>query len=30
MAGAIFSIMLFLKAKDGQNYQYPFAIRLIK
>ena len=30
VAGVIFSIMGFLKAKDGQNYQYPFAIRLIK
>ena len=26
----IFSIMGFLKAKDGVAYRYPFAIRLIK
>jgi len=26
----IFSIMGFLKAKDGQAYRYPFALRLIK
>ncbi|CAN5183503.1 DUF4870 domain-containing protein [Frigoribacterium sp. UYMn621] len=26
----IFSIMGFLKAKDGIAYRYPFAIRLIK
>ncbi|MDJ0338792.1 DUF4870 domain-containing protein [Cryobacterium sp. PH31-O1] len=30
VAGVIFSIMGFLKAKDGQNYRYPFALRLIK
>ena len=30
VVGVIFSIMGFLKAKDGQHYQYPFAIRLIK
>ena len=26
----IFSIQGFLKAKDGNSYRYPFAIRLIK
>ena len=26
----IFSIMGFLKAKDGNHYRYPFALRLIK
>ena len=26
----IFSILGFLKAKDGVSYRYPFAIRLIK
>ncbi len=26
----IFSIMGFLKAKDGTSYRYPFALRLIK
>ncbi len=26
----VFSIMGFLKAKDGVGYRYPFAIRLIK
>ena len=26
----IFSIIAFLKAKDGISYRYPFAIRLIK
>ena len=30
LAGVIFSILGFVKAKDGQNYQYPFSIRLIK
>ena len=30
VAGVIFSIVGFLKAKDGQNYRYPFALRLIK
>lgn len=30
VVGVIFSIMGFLKAKDGQHYQYPFALRLIK
>ena len=28
--GIIFSILGFLKAKDGVAYRYPFAIRLIK
>jgi len=26
----VFSILGFLKAKEGQHYRYPFAIRLIK
>jgi uncharacterized protein len=26
----VFSIIAFLKAKDGLNYRYPFALRLIK
>ena len=26
----VFSILGFLKAKDGQHYRYPFAVRLIK
>ncbi|MFP7833065.1 DUF4870 domain-containing protein [Marisediminicola sp. LYQ134] len=26
----VFSIIAFLKAKDGHNYRYPFAVRLIK
>ncbi len=29
VVGVIFSIVGFLKAKDGQNYRYPFALRLI-
>ncbi|WP_136707134.1 DUF4870 domain-containing protein [Agromyces sp. H66] len=28
--GVVFSIIAFLKAKDGAHYRYPFAIRLIK
>ena len=28
--GIIFSILGFLKAKDGVAYRYPFALRLIK
>jgi len=28
--GLIFSIIGFTKAKDGTNYRYPFAIRLVK
>ncbi|TFD03604.1 DUF4870 domain-containing protein [Cryobacterium sp. TMT1-66-1] len=30
LAGVIFSIMGFVQAKDGKNYRYPFAVRLIK
>ena len=30
LAGVVFSIMGFLKAKDGQNYRYPFALRLLQ
>jgi hypothetical protein len=30
VVGVIFSIMGYLQAKDGQNYRYPFALRLIK
>ncbi|WAB81066.1 DUF4870 domain-containing protein [Microcella daejeonensis] len=30
IAGLIFSILAFLKSKDGQAYRYPFALRLIK
>lgn len=30
VVGIIFSILGFLKAKDGVAYRYPFAIRLIK
>ena len=30
LAGVIFSIIGFTKAKDGVAYRYPFAIRLIK
>jgi uncharacterized Tic20 family protein len=29
IAGVVFSILGFMKAKDGQHYRYPFAIRLI-
>ena len=28
--GVLFSILGFMKAKDGVHYRYPFAIRLIK
>ena len=28
--GVVFSIIAFLRAKDGKHYRYPFAIRLIK
>jgi uncharacterized Tic20 family protein len=28
--GVVFSILGFMKAKDGQHYRYPFALRLIK
>ncbi len=30
LAGVIFSIIGFTKAKDGTAYRYPFAVRLIK
>lgn len=30
IVGIVFSILAFLKAKDGNHYRYPFAIRLIK
>ncbi|MDJ0378035.1 DUF4870 domain-containing protein [Cryobacterium sp. PH31-L1] len=30
LAGVVFSIMGFVQAKDGKNYRYPFALRLIK
>jgi uncharacterized Tic20 family protein len=30
VVGVIFSILGFMKAKDGQHYRYPFALRLIK
>ena len=30
IVGVIFSIIGFTKAKTGQNYRYPFSIRLIK
>jgi uncharacterized Tic20 family protein len=30
IVSVVFSIIAFLKAKDGQHYRYPFAIRLIK
>ena len=30
IVGIIFSILGFLKAKDGIAYRYPFALRLIK
>lgn len=30
IAGVVFSILGFLKAKNGQHYRYPFALRLIK
>ncbi|ANJ27230.1 DUF4870 domain-containing protein [Agromyces aureus] len=30
IVGVIFSIIAFLQAKEGRNYRYPFAIRLIK
>jgi len=26
----VFSVIAFLRAKDGNHYRYPFAIRLIK
>jgi uncharacterized Tic20 family protein len=30
IVGVVFSVLGFMKAKDGQHYRYPFAIRLIK
>lgn len=30
IVSVVFSILAFLKAKEGQHYRYPFAIRLIK
>ncbi|MEO6200186.1 MAG: DUF4870 domain-containing protein [Cryobacterium sp.] len=30
VVGVIFSILGFMQAKDGHNYRYPFALRLIK
>lgn len=30
IVGLIFSILGFMKAKEGQSYRYPFALRLIK
>jgi uncharacterized protein len=30
VVGVIFSILGFMKAKDGEHYRYPFALRLIK
>jgi uncharacterized protein len=30
IAGVVFSILGFMKTKDGQHYRYPFALRLIK
>jgi uncharacterized Tic20 family protein len=30
VVGIVFSILGFLKAKDGVPYRYPFAVRLIK
>ena len=30
IAGVVFSIIAFLKAKDGTSYRYPFAVRLVK
>lgn len=30
VVSVVFSIIAFLKAKDGVHYRYPFAIRLIK
>lgn len=29
LIGVVFSILGFMKAKDGHHYRYPFAIRLI-
>ncbi|GAA1812131.1 DUF4870 domain-containing protein [Agromyces neolithicus] len=30
IVSVVFSIIAFLRAKDGNHYRYPFAIRLIK
>jgi uncharacterized Tic20 family protein len=30
IVGVVFSVLGFMRAKDGQHYRYPFAIRLIK
>jgi uncharacterized Tic20 family protein len=30
VVGVIFSILGFMKAKDGEHYRYPFALRLVK
>jgi hypothetical protein len=30
IVSAIFSVLGFLAAKDGRNYRYPFALRLIR
>ena len=30
LVGVIFSVLGFLKAKDGTNYRYPMSLRLIK
>ena len=30
IVGVVFSIIAFMKAKDGVHYRYPFAVRLIK
>lgn len=30
IVGVVFSIIAFLRAKDGNHYRYPFAVRLIK
>lgn len=30
IVSAVFSVIAFLRAKDGNHYRYPFAIRLIK
>ncbi|WP_082599897.1 DUF4870 domain-containing protein [Agromyces sp. Root81] len=30
IVSVVFSIIAFMKAKDGQHYRYPFAVRLIK
>jgi uncharacterized protein len=30
IVGVVFSIIAFLRAKDGNHYRYPFAVRLIE